>query len=269
MRVASLAASQQAFLAHLLDEERAPAEGWTERHLAGLAVYRNAYRARLIDALRDTYERTARWIGDDAFQQAAAHHVISHPPTSWTLDKTGEGFAQTLCELFAGDPEVAELAWLEWAMHRCFVSADAQPMNVAELPEATASFDETDWADLHLEFLPGTCQTAIAHDLGTLWRALGQDDAGSPDYSLNASAYCVVWREGFKPVFMQVDAVEGQALALMLGGASFGQVCEALVDMLSEEEAVAQAGSILGRWIHHGMIAGVNRVADAEHGRQR
>ena len=223
MRAASLAASQQEFMAHLLDEERAPDEGWTERHLAGLAVYRNAYRARLIDALRDTYERTARWIGDDAFHQAAAHHVISYPPTSWTLDKVGEGFAQTLCELFAEDPEVPELAWLEWTMLRCFVAADAQPMNVAEFAAATASFDEIDWAVLRLEFLHGTCQAKVAHDIGALWRALGQEDAGSPDYSLSALAYCVVWREGFKPVFMQVDAVEGQALALMLGGASYGQ----------------------------------------------
>ena len=140
MATTTLSSCQQEFLAQLLDDARTLPRAWTARHAAGMDVYRNAYRARLVDALRDTYPCTARWVGEDAFQQAAAHHAITHPPKSWTLDDVGEAFPDTLRELFAGDPEVAELGWLEWAMHRCFVAADAAPIDAAGFSAATASF---------------------------------------------------------------------------------------------------------------------------------
>ncbi|MFT7289295.1 MAG: hypothetical protein ACI87W_003425, partial [Halieaceae bacterium] len=208
MSTATLAARQQEFMAHVLDDDRALPAEWTARHAAGMAIYRNAYRTQLVDALRSTYERTARWVGEDAFRQAAAHHVITHPPKSWTLDDAGEGFPDTLRELFTGDPDVAELAWLEWAMHRSFIAADASPMDAAGFGEAAASFHEEDWANMRLSFLPGTYQAPISHDIGKLWRALKQEEVKTPDYSASAPLHCVVWREGLKPVFLQVDAAE-------------------------------------------------------------
>lgn len=259
MGAANLAARQQEFLAHLLEDGRTLPDGWTARHAAGMAIYRNAYRARLVDALRDTYERTARWVGEDAFRKAAAHHVISHPPDSWTLDDAGEGFPDTLGELFTDDPEVAELGWLEWAMHRCFVSTDATPMDAAGFGQATASFQEADWASLRLTFMPGTCLAPASHQIGRLWHSLGHEDTEPPDYSAREPLYCIVWREGLKPVFAQVDALEGKALCLMRGGAGYGDACDALIDLLGEEEAVARAGAMLGRWLHRGMIEGVTQ----------
>jgi hypothetical protein len=255
----TLDSSQQEFLAQLLDDGHPLPKGWNARHAAGMAIYRNAYRDRLVDALRDTYACTARWVGEDAFQQGAAHHVITHPPKSWTLDDVGEAFPDTLRELFAGDPEVAELGWLEWALHRCFVAADADPINAAGFSAATASFEEEDWSTMRLTFLPGTFQAPISHDIATLWKALKQEDLASPDYSANTPLSCVVWREQLKPVFIQVDATEGQALAMLLGGASYGEACNALIALLGEEAAASQAGAMLGRWLHRGMIAGVSK----------
>jgi hypothetical protein len=255
----TLASHQQEFLAHILDHERTLPGGWNVLHAAGMDIYRNAYRARLVDALRNTYACTARWVGEGAFQQSAAHHVITHPPKSWTVDDVGEAFPDTLRELFAGDPEVAELGWLEWAMHRCFLAADTAPINAAGFSAATASFEEDDWATMRLTFLPGTHQAPISHDIGTLWKAMQQGALASPDCSAITPMSCVVWREELKPVFIQVNAAEGQALATLLGGASYGEACNALIDLLGEEAAAAQAGAMLGRWLHHGMIAGVSK----------
>ncbi|MDP5069580.1 MAG: hypothetical protein NWQ45_01655, partial [Congregibacter sp.] len=58
-------------------------------------------------------------------------------------------------------------------------------------------------------------------------------------------------------VFMQVNAAEGQALSMLLSGASYGETCEALIELLGEEQAATQAGSMLGRWLHQGLIAGL------------
>lgn len=250
-------------MAHVLEEGRALPAGWTERHAAGLDIYRNAYRARLVDSLRETYERTAKWVGEDGFRQAAAHHLINRPPCGWTLDDAGDGFPETLAELFADNPEVAELARLEWAMHRAYVAADAVPMMPAALEQLAASFSEEDWVTMKIAFLPGTDQHVIRHDIGALWAALEKDEeigsGNGIDVVAIEAAHLVVWRESEKPVFMLLSDVEGRALQMMRSGSSYGAMCEFLLDMLGEDSAIAEAGAMLGRWLHNGLIAAISK----------
>ncbi|MEQ8265031.1 DNA-binding domain-containing protein [Pseudohaliea sp.] len=259
MAPTSLAGTQAAFMALLLKEDSPLPEGLDAERVA---IYRNAYRARLVDALRETYPRTARWVGDEAFRRAAAHHLIASPPNSWTLDEAGRGFADTLAALFRKDPEVTELAWLEWAMHECFVSADATPLDAAGFAAATAQYSESDWARLRLHFLPGTQCTALEHRIHALWPLLAEDSpdeaARDGDYRSEQPIACIVWRQALKPVFLPVSAAEGNTLSLLLTGASYGEACAALVHRLGEDAAVAEAGTMLGRWLHEGMIRAVD-----------
>ena len=67
----------------------------------------------------------------------------------------GSGFDRTLAELFAKDPEVSKLAWIEWSMHRAFGAANAEPYTAGDFADATAGFDDKDWCTLGLEFVPG------------------------------------------------------------------------------------------------------------------
>lgn len=257
----SLAASQAAFMAQVLDEDADLPPEWSVTQTKGLAVYRNNYRSSLIEALRSTYERTSRWVGEDAFRQAAVHHVIMHPPSSWTLDEAGRGFDATCEELFTGDPEVAELAWLEWAMFDVFTSRNVTPLDAAGFERATEGFAEDDWGALQLEFLPGLAQAEVRHDVLALWNTLGTDQFDREVVKLELARSCIVWREGERPVFQLVDPAEGAALAAMMAGASYEQACAILAqDAASDEEierAAMQAGAMLGRWLNDGLIAGV------------
>lgn len=255
----SLAARQQAFMAAILDDDAALPEGWGARHAAALEVYRNNYRSSLVEALAATFERTQRWVGEESFRRAAAHHVIAHPPGSWTIDDVGHGFDATLAELFANDPEVAELAALEWAMHRAFVAGDVASLAVADFAEATAGFSEDDWAGLGFAFTPGAALLAVAHDVGALWNALKDEDFTAPDIGLAAPHLLLVWREGLRPVFRLMEEADGAALAMALGGGNFGDICSSLVERLGPEEGVARAGALLGQWLQDGLIAGLGR----------
>jgi hypothetical protein len=254
----TLAELQHRFVSLLLDDAQALPEGWSEERFA---IYRNAYRARLVDAIRETYPRTERWVGEDAFRRAAIHHVIKHPPRGWTLDKAGEGMPATLSELFSKDPEVSELAWLEWAMHECFVSTDCAPMDVAGFQAATAAFGGNDWAGLRLAFVPGTRVTPVLHRIDRLWRALAANevalDPGAIDYEADEPLACVVWRQDLTPVFAPLTAAEGLTLALMLQGADYGTACRRLAREIGEDAAIHEAGAMLGRWIHNGMLSAV------------
>lgn len=250
----ALAVVQEEMLAQILDDGLALPEGWDARRVAGLATYRNNYRTALVDALRSVFERTERLVGEASFARAAAHHLIVHPPFSWTLDLAGEGFDATCATLFTGDPDVAELAWLEWAMHRIFVARDARPIDLAGFAASTAGYGERDWAGLRLRFMPGIALRGVRYDLERLWSSLGDTDGRAAVALLDQPAHAVVWREGERPVFALLSGHEGAALAAMRDGASYGEACELLVETLGEEEAIAAAGAMLGRWLYEGLV---------------
>ena len=221
----------------------------------GLTVYRNAYRNRLLGALQDNFELTRRWVGDDAFDAAARHHIILHPPVSWTLDNYGLGFDQTLTELFAEDPEVGELAWLEWQMQRAFGALDTQVLDVAML--TSDELGVADWETVCFALVPSFAMRAVAKDCVSLWQALADDDMPSEALPLPLDSELIVWRKGFSPHFRIVDAAERKALAAVAAGQQFGELCAAFVGKLGPEQAMAQAGTLLGRWVQDGLIAGV------------
>jgi hypothetical protein len=136
----TLADRQAAFMAQVLNDEAPLPAGWGDRHAQGMNVYRGNYRSSVIEALKSTYEKTERWVGEAAFQRAAAHHVITNPPSSWTLDDAGAGFDATCAELFRNDPEVAELAWLEWAMLQAFTAENVRPLDAEGFATKSAGF---------------------------------------------------------------------------------------------------------------------------------
>ena len=248
-----LAVRQAEMMASLLDDERALPAGWSERHASGLDIYRNNYRTALVVALRATFERTERLVGKDSFARAAAHHLITHPPSSWTLDLAGEGFAETCAELFANDPEVGELAWLEWAMHTAFVTRDCLPLAPADFMQAAQGFGEDDWTNLRFKFAPAVTVRTVDHDLKLLWNSLAEDGEAAQIGPVTAPAAAIVWREGERPVFLLVPQAEGEALAAMIAGVSYGEACDAMVARCGEE-AIEMAGTMLRRWLGEGMV---------------
>ncbi|WP_066682668.1 MULTISPECIES: HvfC/BufC family peptide modification chaperone [unclassified Sphingomonas] len=253
----ALARLQDAFLACLHDDDAPLPPGLDATRAAGMAVYRNGYRARLLDVLADSYARTARLVGAEAFHQAAAHHLIAHPPSTWTIDRAGEGFAETCAELFAHDPDVAELAWLEWAMQSTFTAADAAPLTHVGFAAATAAFDAADWERLVLNPVAGTALRPVTHDLPRLWRSLA-DDADQPTVErLAAPHWLLVWREGEEAVFALLPDHEGEALNMALEGETFADICAHLAERLAPEEAAAAAGAMLAHWLELGLIGSV------------
>lgn len=252
MRLAEL---QSAVMAQILDDTAQLPALWNERQRAGIDIYRNAYRARLIDTLAEVFQRTREWVGEESFNSAAAHYLITNAPCSWTIDHVGTGFDASLAELFVQDREVAELAWLEWAMHCAFVAADCKALTASDLAAATSSFSDDAWSELRLGLLPGLAMRRIAFDCSGLWRSLARGDARPETLGLGEPRGLVVWREALTPVFTTVDAIELECLERVASGASYGEVCALLVERLGEADAIARAGGLLGRWLANGWIA--------------
>lgn len=246
----SLLATQSAFMAAILDEE-APDSGG-----AGMAVYRNNYRGALLAAMAESYPRTRDWVGTAAFDRAAAHHVLTHPPSHWSLDFAGLGFAETCAVLFANDGDVAELARVEWALQVAFVAADAPPLTAADFAAATADFGEAEWEHLRLTLHPSVSIVAARYNLPEIWNRLND---GPPDDNtatpMDAPAACVIHREDCRAVFVMVSAAEAQCLSLAQSGAHFTAICAAHATGRDAETAAAEVGQMLARWLANGWLS--------------
>ena len=249
----TLAALQRQFHAAVVGDGATPVSDAAVGFGRGLEVYRNAYRTRLIDCLRECYDRTWTWLGDEAFTAAACHHMIVHPSRSWTLDEIGRRFDETLAALLPDHPEAADLAWLERAMQVAFSSADATAIQAHEFAEMTANHGEAEWAALRLHFAVGIQTREVASDCVALWKAI-QGDEMDCDWALDRPQTVLIWRDGLRPQCRLLGGVEARSLARIRDGASFGELCEHLVTELGSDEGIACAGTLLGQWLTDGLL---------------
>lgn len=246
----SLLALQRSMRDHILAGAAEPPQGVAASAERGLAVYRHAYRAQLVACLRDTFEKTWAWLGDEAFDAAALTHVEAHAPSAWTLADYGGDFVQTLSGLYPDDPEVAELAWLDWTLRRAFDGADAEPIS----PEALA---KVDWETAVLTFVPTLTVGEVVTNSAAIRGALADEVTPPGVERLPAPAAIRVWREGLSPQYRSIEVLEMHALALAAGGATFAGLCAALAGDGDPDRAARRAGALLAAWLQDGLVASI------------
>lgn len=256
----TLADRQAEFMRAILDQDAPLPHKWGEAHAHGLSVYRGNYRHALMGALEESFERTARYIGKDAFRTARINHIIANPPSHWTIDAAGEGFDRTCAELFPDHPEVAELAWLEWAMLDLAGAPDATALSPVTFAEASAGFGDDQWLGLALTFQPRATSRCVRHDLAALWRSLGEPGVEADLRRFENDRGCLVWREGERPTFLMVDAETAFAFEAMLKGGRYGDLIGLLGGADARDaamvDAARRAGAMLGLWLGEGIVTG-------------
>jgi hypothetical protein len=258
----SLKDKQAAFMRAILDDSTPLPEGWGNSHALGLSVYRGNYRNALMGSLESTYERTAAYMGEEAFRTARINHLIANPPAHWTIDAAGEGFDQTCAQLFPNNAEVTELAWLEWTMLQLAGAPDTQPFTAADFAKASAGFGDAEWMGLGLEFQPRAAMLSVTHDLTALWKSLGEDSEGVDLRGYAEPQGCLAWREGERPTFIMVDADNVRAFEAMQTGARYGDLIGLLAgdapDDAAVQSAAQRAGAMLGQWLSEGLVVGLD-----------
>ena len=245
----SLAQVQREFVARLRDDAGTTNVHGDATFLRGFAVYHHAFRASLRESLRDVFEQTHGWLGDERFEAAMATHIEANAPRSWTISAYGEGFEATLARLYPDNPEVAELAWLEWTLRRAFDGPDHAPLDLS-------CAAELDWERVSLKMVPTLIVRPVTTSCAEIWSALSQGEQPARAVALPAGSWLAVWRDELVPRFRVIGALEQEALQMAVEGRSFGELCAGLAERLdAPEEAAGTAGSMLQSWIGDGMIA--------------
>ncbi len=208
--------------------------------MARLAIYHNAYRARLREALGEAYDKTWSYLGDELFAELADGYLQAHPSSFRNLRWYGAEFAAHLARALPEHPCVAELARLEWALGLAFDAADTPAVAAADV----AGLAPQAWEEITFRLHPSTCLLTMAWNTVALWQALG---AGREPPEAVAAALPVawlVWRHAQQPHFRSLDAGEALALRRIGRGDSFGAVCAAA----GAEQLAALAGQ-LQHWL--------------------
>jgi hypothetical protein len=235
------------------------------RPLAGapprLAIYRNAWRGRLIEALRSNVPVLHRVLGDDDFAALALAYLADHPSREPSIRWFGHALAAWIdARGDAGDavvphPALADLARMEWAIGTSFDSADRAPVAVADL----AALPGEAWPGLRFDAHPSLRLVPLRWAVEPAWKALSEDEdaqAGPPEALAHVLA---VWRDGLETRWRSLPDDEHDALAACARGLPFGALCERVAGTLAAagaapEAAPAQVAGWLRGWVENGLL---------------
>lgn len=215
---------------------------------ARLHVYHHAYRARLGDLLREAFDKTWSWLGDDAFDAAVAAYVETRPSTKFSLDDYSGGFPAFLSQRLPDETEAIELAWLERAMREAFDGADATPLDPARLTE----LDAAAWDRARFAFHPTLRVRPVRAHLGALWAGIESGEAFIPP-EVQPGLSVRVWRKRLQPHFRMIEQDEALALIHLMDGVSFAELCAGLPPR-DGADPVARTGAMLAIWLQDELI---------------
>ncbi|MHC8384578.1 HvfC/BufC N-terminal domain-containing protein [Pseudomonas sp. LB3P14] len=218
----------------------------------GLAIYHNAYQARLQEVLRGDFPAIWHWLGDEEFEQLAAAYIRQYPSAHYSLRWLGKGFKSFIRQHLVPQQSapLAELAALEWAFTLAFDAPEGTPLTMQEM----AVLPPEDWPILRVSPSPTVQWLECAFNSIALWRAV-KDESGFPDSAaLGTNQFVVIWRTELVCHYRSLEPAEATALnSLFQGGLNFAELCSDLA-VLYGEGAPLQAVTWLKQWIHDGWL---------------
>lgn len=258
---------QQAFTRYLLRGETnivahvtdpADFDGMTR-----LAVYANAYRTRLHEALLEDFPALAHALGETDFDVLCADYIDAHPSPYFSLRDYGARLPAWLAthSLAATRPWLSELAALEWALVEAF---DAPEATTATVDDA-ARLAPTDWPAMCLRFVPSLHVVEQHWDILALWHAAKAVTPSPLEIPpLSTSTLCLVWRAALVTRFRTTSPDEAEAFTLAQAGQPFAVLCTRLGETgHSPEQAAVRAAALLKSWLGAGLVTALTPARPA------
>jgi len=248
---------QQRFQRYVLRGTRdiAPHVAGAETASARLAIYFDAYRLRLIEALQTDFVALHAAMGDAEFAALAHAYIDAHPPTHPSLRHYGRELAAFLArdDRYRPHPVLAELAAFDWALTDAFDAPDAALLTL----DALAALPPDRWPGMRLQPHPSLIRLDLHWNAPAFWKAAdGAAPLPEPERAPNTVAWAV-WRQGLQTYFRSLPPAEAWALDAVRAGHAFAAVCEGLCEWIDPADAAAHAAGLLKQWISDGMLCDI------------
>lgn len=221
---------------------------------ARLAIYRDAYRLRLVEVLESDYPALKAHLGE-AFEGIAREYLAAHPSTFRNVRWFGGRLAGFLRAhpRHCANPVLADLAEFEWTLGLAFDAADAPSVTFDEV----ATVAPEHWPGLRFSAHPSLHVRKLHTAAVGLWKAALSEPA-SPRDENGAVVEWAIWRKNLAPHFRSMPADETQALAATRAGNSFADICAGLCNWVGPEQAATRAAQLLRGWVDEGWIGALS-----------
>lgn len=221
---------------------------------ARLAIYGNAYYARLIEALEQDYEALHVLLGDEEFTRLCEGYIKTYPSRSPSLRWFGRHMGGYLGQQqpYRNYAYLKELAEFEWTFIETFDAEDAPVVS----QDAAARVPAECWPELAITLHPSVHWFRYYWNILPLWKAASKDGEMPDPVELRDGEVCIVWRQGLMTQYRTLDGDEVIFVNGVQAGKNFAELCEALAEQgTAAEEVALRAAGILKTWLASGMIS--------------
>jgi len=218
-----------------------------------LAIYRDAYRFRLIECLSTSFPALYLYLGHEQFLQIITHYINLHPSSFRSVRWYGHELALFLHEYYAESyPYLVELAQLEWNLTQAFDSADTPYLKINDI----ATIPTAAWPDMTFTSHSSLIGAEHFWNVVPVWQALlNGEQLPTWQHSVEAVSW-VIWRtEDYFIKYYSLTNEEHWALDALIQGLSFGELCEGLCQWTALDDVAMRAASYLKTWVQNGMLS--------------
>lgn len=266
--MSSLAAQQQDLLSLLfggpvsdaIQLGAAPAHSMSSR---GLKAYKSNGHMLAERALLAAYPVVAQLLGADSAADLARALWHAHPPMRGDLALWGDALPDFLANSpqLQDEPYLADVARVEWALHRCAMAVDA-----AADPASLAWLTTEDPAHLGLHLAPGCVVLRSPWPVASMVAAHVH---GTPSFAEvgaelreGVAQDVLVWRQGLRPQFRQALPGEADLLERLLAGDAMGRALDQApsLDFAQWFPKAIASQLVLGVFVQNPTMTGANQV---------
>ena len=215
----------------------------------GLQAYRANASALAERALAAAYPTVAQLVGDESFAALARAFWAAAAPERGDIATWGDalsGFIAAAPQL-AGEPCLADVARLDWAVHVAEQAADS-PTTPAGLELLSAA----DPAAIGLRLAHGMALLGSPHPIASIWLAHRSDAADRFEpvraaFARGGGESALVWRDGFRPVVSALPEPAARFTASVIDGDSLAHALEQAGAEFAFDHWLQQA--LRNRWL--------------------
>lgn len=223
-----------------------------------LAVYGNAYFARLVECLGDSFSAVRHALGDETFGGFAMAYLQSYPSQSYTLDDLGRNFADYLRETRPADvpspgwPDfLIDLATYESTCAEIFDGPGVEGQTLLDA-DALSGVAPEDIPRIVLHPAPCLRLLELRYPAHEYVSAVRRDQ--SPDQPQPAESLLVMTRRDFIVRRGPVSRPEYLLLSSLIDEQPLGGAIEAAVE--ATESDIEEFAAQLSGWFRHWAAAG-------------
>lgn len=215
-------------------------------------IYASAYRARMLNALRDNYPVLRAALGDEDFDTLGEAYLAANPSTRPSIRWFGDGMHGFIVGGGAQlpHPALADLAQMEWALRGAFDAADAPAATLAEV----GSIAPADWPELRFALHPSVAILALDWAVEPIWHTLTDDPDAPTDAPVAHTHPLLIWRQRLDTRFRSLERSEHRLLLKLGDGGTFGDACAQIADDHGGGDVTVLVTRALAQFIADGVL---------------